>query len=270
MLTFINVKNCIKFYEVAEQISANRLKAHCNELISNHWEDFTSQDFAHMPASLLYQMFKEKTEYPLHTAIKARREDVVFLYFIENDSTLHERLNETDSKDDLPLDLALRTEQESIAKSLIKHQVDINKIDPNNGLSLLHKAIKRDDVYSARFLVENHISVNLQSSRDDRSRTALMYLAANSDLSAPMLELAGKILNVANVNVNLQDSESNTSLHIAIKAKNKAVFRAILFNSVSRPNFNILNKSELTVLWQALLQSEELSSPFFFLSSTRI
>lgn len=80
------MKNCIKFFEVAEQISANTLKSHCNELISNHWEDFTSDDFAHMPASLLFQMFKDKTKYPLHAAIKARREDVVFLYFIENDS----------------------------------------------------------------------------------------------------------------------------------------------------------------------------------------
>ena len=86
LLTFINVRNCIKFYEVAEKISANTLKSHCNELISNHWEDFTSDDFAHMPAALLYQMFKSKTSYPLHAAIKAKREDVVFLYFIENDA----------------------------------------------------------------------------------------------------------------------------------------------------------------------------------------
>ena len=92
MLTFINVKNCIKFYEVAEQISANTLKAHCNELITNHWDDFTSDDFAHMPASLLFQLFKSKTNYPLHAAIKAHREDVVFLYFIENDSIVSERL----------------------------------------------------------------------------------------------------------------------------------------------------------------------------------
>ena len=86
LLTFINVRNCIKFYEVAEQISANTLKAHCNELISSHWEDFTSDDFAFMPAALLFQMFKSKTNYPLHAAIKAKREDVVFLYFIENDA----------------------------------------------------------------------------------------------------------------------------------------------------------------------------------------
>ena len=48
--------------------------------------DFTSADFADMPAPLAYNMFKMKTEYPLHTAIRTRREDVVFLYLVEHDS----------------------------------------------------------------------------------------------------------------------------------------------------------------------------------------
>ena len=48
--------------------------------------EFTSEDFKTMPAPLLYGMFKAKTEFPLHTAIRAYREDVVFLYLIEFDS----------------------------------------------------------------------------------------------------------------------------------------------------------------------------------------
>jgi len=48
--------------------------------------DFTSADFADMPAPLAYNMFKMKTEFPLHTAIRTRREDVVFLYLVEHDS----------------------------------------------------------------------------------------------------------------------------------------------------------------------------------------
>jgi len=39
-----------------------------------------------MPAPLLYSMFKAKTDYPLHTAIRAKREDVVFLYLMEFDA----------------------------------------------------------------------------------------------------------------------------------------------------------------------------------------
>ena len=48
--------------------------------------DFTSEDFELMPAPSAYKMFKAKTEYPLHYAIRTRREDVVFLYLVEHDS----------------------------------------------------------------------------------------------------------------------------------------------------------------------------------------
>jgi len=46
-------------------------------------DDFTSEDFEHMSAPLLFSMFKTKTKYPLHSAIRLKREDVVFLYLIE-------------------------------------------------------------------------------------------------------------------------------------------------------------------------------------------
>ena len=39
-----------------------------------------------MPAALAYKMFKAKTAYPLHKAIQTKREDVLFLYLVENDS----------------------------------------------------------------------------------------------------------------------------------------------------------------------------------------
>jgi len=48
--------------------------------------DFTSEDFESLPAPSAYKMFKAKSEYPLHTAIRTRREDVVFLYLVEHDS----------------------------------------------------------------------------------------------------------------------------------------------------------------------------------------
>ena len=48
--------------------------------------DFTSEDFETVPAPLAYKMFKSKSQYPLHTAIRTCREDVVFLYLVEHDS----------------------------------------------------------------------------------------------------------------------------------------------------------------------------------------
>ena len=40
------------------------------------------------------------------------------------------------------MDLALATEQESIATELVKHKVDIDRTD-KQGRCLLHKAVKR-------------------------------------------------------------------------------------------------------------------------------
>ena len=83
LIASVQIRNCIKLYTTAEEIGANGLKEHCSGLISTHWEDFTTEDFEHMTAPLLFQMFKTKTKYPLHSAIRLKREDVVFLYLIE-------------------------------------------------------------------------------------------------------------------------------------------------------------------------------------------
>ena len=83
LITSVQIRNCIKLYTTAEEIGADGLKNHCSSLISTHWDDFTSEDFEHMTAPLLFQMFKTKTKYPLHSAIRLKREDVVFLYLIE-------------------------------------------------------------------------------------------------------------------------------------------------------------------------------------------
>jgi rabankyrin-5 len=130
--------------------------------------EFTPEDFVHMPAALLYKLFKTKTTYPLHAAIKTRREDVVFLYLIENDSIvslfdiskirysqshlstffvlkLKIKLNEFDDDNNLPLDLALQTKQESIAINLVRNHADVNKTD-RDGLTLLHKAVNRSNI----------------------------------------------------------------------------------------------------------------------------
>ena len=37
LISFVNMKNCIQFYQTAEEMGAEVLKKHCSELISNHW-----------------------------------------------------------------------------------------------------------------------------------------------------------------------------------------------------------------------------------------
>lgn len=82
-MSSVSVTNCIRFYQTAEDIGADALKKYCAEIIANHWDDLQTEDFVGMSAPLLYDMFKAKSSYPLHFAIRHHREDVVFLYLIE-------------------------------------------------------------------------------------------------------------------------------------------------------------------------------------------
>lgn len=124
-MSLVNVRNCIRFYQTAEELSAGTLMNYCAEIIASHWvgerlravskapsrevgafgalalgllgpfqlsppfcsqDDLRKEDFSSMSAQLLYKMIKSKTEYPLHKAIRVEREDVVFLCLIEMDS----------------------------------------------------------------------------------------------------------------------------------------------------------------------------------------
>lgn len=86
-----------------------------------------------------------------------------------------------------------------------------------------------------------------------------MYLASRSNLSDEMLNVGRKILKIFNIDVNIQDTDDNTALHIAISSKNKNIFKEILLNANlnTKPNLSLKNKLEQTVLWLALIQSEK-------------
>lgn len=86
LMNSVTVRNCVKFYSVAEEIDAHNLREYCSGLISTYWDDLNSSDFEHMSAPLLYKMLKSKTQLPLHSAVRLQREDVVFLCLVENSS----------------------------------------------------------------------------------------------------------------------------------------------------------------------------------------
>lgn len=52
----------------------------------NLQEDLRGEDFKEMPGSLLYKLLQTKSKYPLHAAVRLMREDVVFLYLVENNA----------------------------------------------------------------------------------------------------------------------------------------------------------------------------------------
>ncbi|XP_033101064.1 rabankyrin-5-like isoform X2 [Anneissia japonica] len=263
LMSSVTVRNCIRFYQTAEQIGASSLKTYCSELISNHWNDFTSDDFVSMTAPLLYKMFKAKTTFPLHTAIRHRREDVVFLYLIEFDALLPDKLDEVDENGDLPLDLALSSKQESVASELIKHKVNVNRMD-SKGCCLLHKALTRGDEFSATFLIQNGAKLNIVSQLELETP---LHVVSSYNPSLTVSEVLAGMLNVATLllekgcHINLQDKLGNSALHRSITSKNKDVFNLLLSNR--QLNLDLRNVQGETPLWLALDTSDDYGEDSF-------
>ena len=245
LISSVNVKNCVRYYQMAEELGVELLRNHCSSLISNHWDDFTSEDFAHMSAPLLFAMFKAKTGHPLHTAIRVGREDVVFLFLIEHDSQLASKVNEIDKSGDIPLDLALKSKQESVAKTLITHKANVNATD-SEGRSLLHRAIMRQDEFSANFLIDENVQIDAVTS--GRKETPLHLLAAQ-EASDDVTRIVQKLL-IRGADANIQDVDGNTPLHKSVLCKNVEVFKLLIEHN--RISFEIRNKDGLTPLALAL------------------
>lgn len=253
LVTSVRVHNCIRYYTTAEEIGADGLKNHCSQLISTHWDDFTSQDFEHMTAPLLYSMFKTKTKYPLHAAIKLKREDVVFLYLIEFGQILDVKLNETDDRGLLPLDIALSTNQEELAQTLVEHKVNVDQVD-HQGASLLHVAIARDDAFSAMFLLKNGARVNV--TRPSDLNTPLHLSAEHNDL----VDVAEKLVGLG-ADVNPTNTDDCTPLHVAVLNANVPVFDLLLTKGAS---LEAKSSEGLPPLWFALQSNTDDLGPSSF------
>ena len=83
-----------------------------------------------------------------------------------------------------------------------------------------------------------------------------MYLASMKNIREDMLSVVKQILKSFALDINIQDIDGNTTLHVAIISMNKSVFKEILLNSSSKPNLGLKNKLEETPLWLSLVQSE--------------
>lgn len=263
LTAYVSVRNCLKLYQLSEEQHANQLKSYCLQVISNHWADLDTEDFAQLTAPLLYEMFKAHTKFPLHLAIQHNREDVVFLFLIEYNLQIPAKLSERDQDGQLPLNLALIQRHESICSTLVTHRCDLNVAD-SDGRTMLHLAIIRGDSFAASFLIKNGANTNqminttnetplhLISSYSPSRGLSDMSSGGNSSWPSEHMAQVASLLLEYGANADAQDCFGNTAMHRAVQSKNEEVFNVLLNHD--RLNLELRNNSRETALWPALLQ----------------
>lgn len=118
-------------------------------------------------------------------------------------------VNAIDQKGETALEVALKSRQPSLARTLVEHRADLCSRD-SRGLTLLQSAIMKGDSYSAEFIIEQ-----LQNSSDTQQLSEPVSLVHNAaDFNDP------------------EDIEGCTALHIAASHKTEDMI-AIAFKLLS-------------------------------------
>jgi len=251
LMSSVSVANCISFYATAHTIGAEKLASHCSSLISANWSQFQPEDFETLSAELVFTMLQERASHPLHSAIRLRREDVVFLYLVKFHSQLDQRLNEPESEGRLPLDLALELREEGIADSLVQHGVNVSRVT-DAGETMLHLAIRRSDAQAARFLLKNGVDCDVAGGEG----TALHLLAMKvEDKESP--EVAKQVIERGG-NLNIQNRDGETAVMVAIRSKNRNVLELLLG---AKANLEATNAEGKNALWLALQSDDKHDDP---------
>ncbi|XP_017140975.1 rabankyrin-5 [Drosophila miranda] len=231
LVASVGVRSCVRFYCVAEEVAASTLLEYCSGIISTHWDDLTAQDFEHMSGPLLFKMLKNKTKYPLHAAVRLLREDVVFLCLVENDDALPELVNSLSEQGQLPLQMALSAKNSQIAQTLVKNgRANVNAYDAK-GSTLLIDALKKGDVFSAKFLLDQNCFLDLISrpSSDTVLHIICSYVESQTDRETfEQINELGKNILQRKANVNIQNVRGETPLHVAIASQNTIMLSQLL------------------------------------------
>ncbi|CAI5439845.1 unnamed protein product [Caenorhabditis angaria] len=251
----LNPSNCIRIFEFAEVAKFEKLAEICTQMVSANWPHFSPAHFAQLSAPIIYRLISKNTENVLKNVCDIGREDVLFLFFIQNSENLRELLNATwHDSSSCALETCLRDLPRliGIGAQLIEKGADVDLvIGEDDAENLLMRAIRRDSLEAVRFLKEH--GANLMYQKPISKSTAAHILAqtsANFKNTAEILE----ILKSSEVQ---PDSQDRTPLQIAVLSQNFEFCRAIL----RAPKFaaaNFASRDEHTALSLAVLEAKNL------------
>lgn len=249
IITQLEVNNCIKIYQEAEQLKLKRLSTACTQFIAASWDLFEPEHFADLNGEFLFDLLKSHCKHFLHSTIRLKRPDVMKLFLNENPTS--SSVNEMDELENLPLDLALNERLFETAKILCEHGADVNKVDAK-GKTFIAKAIETNNVQSCEFLVDNGAKINYVN--ETTGETLIHTLASSSAVQSEIEEWSKR--NIHLFDLNARDKNGRTALLLAIVHRNKAIFDLLL--EQEQIDVNIVDNEKKSALEVALFDAKDM------------
>eukprot|EP00013_Stygamoeba_regulata_P007642 CAMPEP_0177642866 /NCGR_PEP_ID=MMETSP0447-20121125/7847_1 /TAXON_ID=0 /ORGANISM="Stygamoeba regulata, Strain BSH-02190019" /LENGTH=1254 /DNA_ID=CAMNT_0019145117 /DNA_START=57 /DNA_END=3822 /DNA_ORIENTATION=+ len=156
----VNSQSCVSLLEVALSLGSDDLKSAALKAIARHFDEVcrSSNCFEAFSTSVVLDIFREQSQYPLHFAVLQGREDVVAHLLSPAGAALvdaqHGDVNSKNDDRETPLLLALRHHRTSILDLLLKHQANVNA-RCRKGNTLLHQCLLENNEEGARFLIQH-------------------------------------------------------------------------------------------------------------------
>uniref|UniRef100_A0AC35TXH5 FYVE-type domain-containing protein n=1 Tax=Rhabditophanes sp. KR3021 TaxID=114890 RepID=A0AC35TXH5_9BILA len=252
LMARLDTDNCIKIYQFSQDSNLDKLKKHCIQLMNERWDDFLPEHFVSLQPKLLFDLLKGHSTSVLASIIRLQRQDVLFLFLLENGNRLKEVINAFTEKNDLPLGLALNSRQFEMAKELVKNEANVNACY-KDGKFLLFEAIEKDNIEGVEFLVAN--GVFLGAVQPETNFTLLHTFASSTKMTDNMVEWATSQINEMDF-VNQLDNIGRTPLSIAMTKGNEPIIELLLKND--KCDVNIATIEKVTPLQICLFERKDM------------
>ncbi|EFO91034.1 hypothetical protein CRE_25847 [Caenorhabditis remanei] len=246
----LHVDNCIQIYEFAEKQQLRPLSTVCGTMIASSWPQLGPAHFAKMTAPLLYRLIDGNTKNVLHSIVSIGREDVLFLYFMQNSERIPDCLNEMDAEGATALEHALCSSHEKarlIAEQLIEKKANVNVKDKERGETILMRMCRKENYSAMDFLLKNGADARICQSPGDYN---VVHVATriHSDQMGKWIEE-----NMEKLDLNKVDAEERTPLMCAVISNNHLICESLIRSGV---HLDVATSEGHTALSTCLLISD--------------
>uniref|UniRef100_A0A8R1DGQ6 Uncharacterized protein n=1 Tax=Caenorhabditis japonica TaxID=281687 RepID=A0A8R1DGQ6_CAEJA len=220
----LSTDNCIQIYEFAEKQNLKHLSTACGAMIANSWHQLGPAHFEKMTASLLYRLIDGNTKHVLHSIVSIGREDVLFLFFMQNSAKIPKILNELDENGATALEKALCSSHDKaqlIAEQLVEKGADLNGRD-QRGETIMMRMCRKENLRACDFLLKHGADGRVCQSTGEYN---VVHVAARIDST----QLAQWLVdNKELLDVDKVDAEERTPLMRAVIHNNYTISEALI------------------------------------------